>query len=429
MFRNYNHNSIENVNFLMLISLSNCYIECSVLLRAHCSILNSYGGSSECNYYSCEYIKESSLVSKLRTLLWISIFFKLNILTLAHTHTYTHSHTHSHTHTRTQVDKETLNFVQVNENIRTNKRVRLRETLCNCPQDNSHIRAPVIDNSLRHSDNIPNKAKDVHSLQILAHNDNISSYLNPTKEPDRGSEGSTSYLSHEYQLKKKLLIAVITSEEHLKMADVVYDTWGSSAGQLIFFVGSECNVSLPIATGLPLVRLPNVHDTPVNSVEKVFDALKYISDNYMETFHWLMLATDNLFVRVSKLETLLMKLDPSSYVYLGRSANGRHGDMDKLSLLSHEHYCLGSTGVVLSAGLVKALTPHLQVCVSAAVNQAGSGGGRAVEWAWPDVELGRCVSRMTGTQCSQSQEVRVQYNNSFCCMYTACPFHSGHCEI
>lgn len=247
-------------------------------------------------------------------------------------------------------------------------------------------------------------APDNQRVLKTLHKD-IGSYLRPGERKQTSETVRIlNYLSQEYQLKEKLLIAVITSEDHLKMADSVYDTWGAFAKQLIFFVGRECNVSNPTATGLPLVRLPAVRDTPVNSVEKLFSALEYIANNYLDDFHWVLIANDNMYVRISKLEDLLMKLDSSSYVYLGRPGNGRSADSEKLSLLAHERYCLGSSGVVMSAGLLKALTPHLPLCLSAAVSQTGSGGG-AGGWVWPDVELGRCVSRMVGVQCSQSQEV------------------------
>ena len=175
------------------------------------------------------------------------------------------------------------------------------------------------------------------------------------------------------------------------MANAVYDTWGQSANQIAFFVGEDCDVTVPVATGLPLVKVPGVKDSQENSVTKTFQVLEYLSEHYLLRSKWFLLVTDDAYIRLDRLETLLNRLDHSSLVYLGHPSTGRLED--KLSLLAHERYCLGGTGVVLSNGLLTALTGHLGACLSGSVS------------AWADVELGRCVSRMTGTQCSSSAEV------------------------
>ena len=215
------------------------------------------------------------------------------------------------------------------------------------------------------------------------------------------------YLGHEFHFRKQLLVAVVTSGSHLHSASTVYDTWGADANQVIFFVGKDCNATSPYLRGLPLVRLPNVPDLPVNSVAKSFSVLKYVSDNYKNDFQWFLLANDNLYVHTDRLSNLLKQMDPSEKIYLGRAARGKDEEANKLSLLPHEHYCLGSSGVVLSYELLQALSTRLEFCLNAALSSLERdrerGGGRLSGHA--DVELGRCISRQIGVQCSQAMQV------------------------
>ena len=261
--------------------------------------------------------------------------------------------------------------------------------------------APTCDCSSHRSVSSPRtKVTDFKKLRISPSVN--TTYLHPSPPKVKG-HAPNSHLSEEYSLKDKLTVAVLTNQEHLMMADAVFDTWGESPNQIIFFVGEDCDVTVPMATGLPLVKVPGVQDAHVNSVTKTFQVLQYLADNYLHSSRWFLLASDNVYFRLDKLEQLLTKLNPSTPIYLGRPASGRHGDSNKLSLLAHERYCLGSTGVVLSEGLLAALTQHLEACLSGSVSVGGSGG----VGEWPDVELGRCVSRMTGVQCAQSAEVSV----------------------
>ncbi len=167
-----------------------------------------------------------------------------------------------------------------------------------------------------------------------------------------------------------------------------------------------------MATGLPLVKVPGVSDVEPYSVTKLFQVLQYLSSNYLLSSKWFLLAPDNVYVRLDKLETVLHGMDHSSLVYLGHSAKGRSEDSGKLSLLPHEQYCLGNTGIVLSNGLLGALSAHLEACQSGVVSGGSGGVG-----TWPDVELGKCISRMIDTQCSSSEEVRL---NTCCFISSSC---------
>jgi hypothetical protein len=254
----------------------------------------------------------------------------------------------------------------------------------------------------------------------------VSRFLHPkvdelptsSKSTSDSDEESLQYLGHEFQLRKQLLVAVVTSSTHLQTASTVYDTWGAEVPQILFFVGKNCcNVSTnPYIRGMPLVRLPNVPDLPINSVAKHFSVIKYISDNYGSQFQWFLLANDNLYVRAARLASLLKQLDPSENIYLGRGARGKDKEAKKLSLLPHELYCLGSSGVVLSHRLLQTLIPHLELCLNAAVSGKGQGSS-----GHPDVELGRCISRHIGVQCSRAAQVSTS-RVELCHQYGAIPY-------
>ena len=325
-------------------------------------------------------------------------------------------------------ERETMRFVQFRDQIQdlsnsalSNGSLPLGD--CMCGTELQRLRdslqpiskAPILEPSERPSIrplNRPNSEFEDLYIPLRTHRTTnktkIAKFLDPKANdlPALNSTGSSSkeplqYLGHEFHLRKQFLVAVVTSGTHLHTASMVYDTWGADVPQILFFVGKDCcNASSPYARGLPLVRLPNVPDLPINSVAKYFSMIKYISDNYGNEFQWYLLANDNLYVRTARLTNLLKQLNPSENIYLGRAARGKDEDIKKLSLLPHEYYCLGSSGVVLSHRLLHSITPNLELCLNAAL--AGKGQGSSDH---PDVELGRCISRHIGVQCSKAAQV------------------------
>ena len=336
-------------------------------------------------------------------------------------------------------ERESMRFAQFSEQFRdfSNSPLMNRSfpsSDCVCGAELQRLRnslspliskAPILEPSEKPSIRTLNRGSNFDSdfedlyVPLKAHRTSNKSqivrFLHPKVDELPTSSKSTSsddeplqYLGHEFQLRKQLLVAVVTSSTHLQTASTVYDTWGAEVPQILFFVGRNCcNFSNPYVRGMPLVRLPNVPDLPVNSVAKHFSAIKYISDNYGSEFQWFLLANDNLYVRAARLASILRQLDPSENIYLGRAARGKDKDVKKLSLLPHEHYCLGSSGVLLSHRLLQTLVPHLELCLNAAVSGKGQGSS-----GHPDVELGRCISRHTGEQCAKEAKGRKKKKKS-----------------
>ena len=253
----------------------------------------------------------------------------------------------------------------------------------------------------------------------------VPRYLHPSASWLRPQKlGRPRTLAGEYQVRKKLFVAVITAEKYLPTrARAVYETWGSSVTQVSFFVGADCNTSHPDIQHLPIVKLPGIPDTVYPPQKKVFAVLDYIHDHYLDKFHWFMRADDDVYVRGEKLEGLLDTLNSNEKVYLGLAGKGKTEDVKRLGLRPHERYCMGGPGVIFSNAALKALAPYLDHCLSAVdeYNEVYPTN----PWYNEDVELGRCVSRTINIQCSTSAEVYIVLL-CLCAYYNcACPVYSG----
>ena len=233
----------------------------------------------------------------------------------------------------------------------------------------------------------------------------IRRYLDPPVSWQRPQRlGRPRTLSGEYQIQKRLFVAVITAEKYLATrARAVYDTWGRSVTRISFFVGADCNISHPAVRDLPIVRLPGIPDTVYPPQKKVFAVLHYIHEHYSSDFQWFLRADDDVYVRGDKLEKLLGSFNYNKRVYLGLAGKGKEEDISRLGLQPHERYCMGGPGVVLSKAALRELAPYLDLCLGAVDRYNEENPDNP--WYNEDVELGRCVSRSINIQCSTSAEV------------------------
>ena len=258
---------------------------------------------------------------------------------------------------------------------------------------------------------------DREEQQQMAHvsrEEFIQRYLDPPPSLQRPQKlGRPRTLSGEYQVQKRLFVAVITAEKYLSTrARAVYDTWGSSVTQISFFVGADCNTSHPDIRDLPVVRLPGIPDNVYPPQKKVFAVLHYIHKHYIGEFQWFMRADDDVYIRGDKLENLLSNFNYNEKVYLGLAGKGKTEDINRLGLQPHERYCMGGPGVILSKAALSGLAPNLDLCLSAVDRYNEENPDNP--WYNEDVELGRCVSRSINIQCSSSAEVGSRkYNTHF----------------
>ena len=212
-----------------------------------------------------------------------------------------------------------------------------------------------------------------------------------------------------------LLVAIFTSSERINRSSVAYDTWGMDVSEVVMFVGNDTAVS-PAAGGLPLVTLSDVEDRVLaGKPRKLFRALSYLHQHYSERYQWFLLVSGEVYVHGQQLEEFLGSLDPTNKMYIGYPASGRAKDSQRLKLLPHEQYCMGGPGVVLSQAALKALYPHLDKCLGAV--EKHNMDSSQPQWYNEDVELGRCISRNIGVQCSASID-KVQPAAAVCVINT-----------
>ena len=192
-------------------------------------------------------------------------------------------------------------------------------------------------------------------------------------------------------MKQPLFVGVVTSKKLLSTRGVaINNTWARQLGPNLQFFSSEGTVPPP---GLPVVGLPGTDDT-YPPQKKVYRMLKYMYDHYINQYSWFMRADDDLYVRVGPLVEFLSSLDPSSDLYIGQPGIGKPDDWERIQLYPNEHYCMGGPGVVLSRSLLVKLAPHLEECL----------GNVVVSWN-EDLEVGRCIMRRLGVQCTWNYEV------------------------
>ena len=190
-------------------------------------------------------------------------------------------------------------------------------------------------------------------------------------------------------MRHPLFIGVVTSKQLLPTRGIaINSTWGGQAASLKFF-SSEGTPS----HNLPVVSLPGTDDT-YPPQKKVYRMLKYMYDHYINEFNWFMRADDDVYVRVGPLVQFLNTLDPSMDLYIGQPGIGKADDWQRIQLYPNEHYCMGGPGVIMSRSLLIKLAPHLEECLSNVV----------VSWN-EDLEVGRCIMRRLGVQCTWSYEV------------------------
>ena len=173
-------------------------------------------------------------------------------------------------------------------------------------------------------------------------------------------------------------------------ARAINQTWGAKAPKLEFFSSAD---QAGGTYGLPVVSLPGVDDT-YPPQRKVYRMLKYMHDHYIDEFNWFMRADDDVYVRVEHLMHFLSKLDPMRMLYIGQPGGGKPEDLERIKLKAHEHYCMGGPGVIFSRALLMKLAPHLEDCLQ----------NEVVSWN-EDLEVGRCISRRLGVQCTWNYEV------------------------
>lgn len=208
------------------------------------------------------------------------------------------------------------------------------------------------------------------------------------------------YVASELGHRDKLLVGILTTEENIdSLVLAINNTWAPLLPKIIFFTPFSRNVEFyekyNKVLGLPVVQLADVEDEEGFSKTKLsFRMLKYMHEHYINNFEWFMRVEDAMYLKPEKLLELLNSVNSSKDVYIGRPGSYKASEPEVVNgnLYTHERYCQGGTGIALSRSALIKLTPSLDSCFEDALTEQ------------EDVELGRCLYKNVGLQCTWSYE-------------------------
>ena len=209
------------------------------------------------------------------------------------------------------------------------------------------------------------------------------------------------YVASELGHRDKLLVGILTTEDNIdSLVLAINNTWAPLFPKIIFFTPFSRDVDFyekyNKVLGLPVVQLAEVEDENLSKTKFSFRMLKYMHDHYINNFEWFMRVDDAIYLKPEKLLELLNSVNSSKDVYIGRPGSYKaSGVQVNGDLYTHEKYCEGEAGVAFSRSSLMKLVPHLDNCLEDALTEQ------------EDVELGRCLYKNVGLQCTWSYEVKT----------------------
>ena len=200
---------------------------------------------------------------------------------------------------------------------------------------------------------------------------------NPCKLTPEGNLTAPSDPNVRYKLlmselapRKMLYIGVISSAKYLPTRAVgIYRTWAKDILPHLHFYSAPPDD--PSLSYLPVVTLPGINDTQYPPQKKVYRALKYMADHFLDKYDFFIRSDDDVYYRMDKLLKLLEGINPAQDIYMGCPGFGKENDKDRLKLEKHEHYCMGGPGVIFSRSALRKLSPHLETCLEVRWREGG----------------------------------------------------------
>jgi len=156
-----------------------------------------------------------------------------------------------------------------------------------------------------------------HSSNILEDMDPYEPRINIDNKPQliqkaRKTFVRPRYYSTELGIKEKLFVGIITNREYLHSRDVALNkTIAHIVDKIRYFIsipeGTKPNVSFPGIVGF----------TDTRSILKPFHAMKYIIDNYLESYDYYFLIKDTSYINARGLMEFVNKISVSQNVHVG----------------------------------------------------------------------------------------------------------------
>ncbi|KAK3703751.1 hypothetical protein RRG08_040937 [Elysia crispata] len=200
-----------------------------------------------------------------------------------------------------------------------------------------------------------------------------------------------------------IFVGIMTAKKFIDNRGLAsHRTWARTINGRVMFFSSEDSTS---AHRVPVVALPNVDDR-YPPQKKSFMMLKYMHDHYLDKFEWFMRADDDVFIKGDKLDAFLRGINSSQALFIGQAGTGKAEELGKLSLAPDENFCMGGPGMIFSRETLRRMAPHISFCL------------RNLYTSHEDVEIGRCVRKFAGIQCTWSYEVLSTQSHSSITLYS-----------
>lgn len=191
-----------------------------------------------------------------------------------------------------------------------------------------------------------------------------------------------------------IFVGIMTAKKFIDNRGLAsYRTWARTINGRVMFFSSEGSTS---RYGVPVVALPSVNDH-YPPQKKSFMMLKYMHDHFLDKYEWFMRADDDVFIKGDKLDEFLHGINSSRPLFIGQVGTGKADELGKLALSAEENFCMGGPGMIFSRETLRRMAPHISSCL------------RNLYTSHEDVEIGRCVRKYAGVQCTWSYEVGASF--------------------
>lgn len=192
--------------------------------------------------------------------------------------------------------------------------------------------------------------------------------------------------------KNLVFVGVMTAKKYLNTRVVsAYHTWTNTIpGKVVFFSSAGSEKLAP--PGVPVISLPGVNDV-YPPQKKSFMMLKYMHDYHLNDYEYFIRADDDVYIHGDKLGQFLYGINSSKPLFIGQSGQGKKEEIGLLNLKADENFCMGGPSMVFSRATLSRVVPHISFCL------------KNLYTTHEDIEIGRCVRKFAGINCTWAFEV------------------------
>ncbi|XP_005098572.1 chondroitin sulfate synthase 1 [Aplysia californica] len=221
--------------------------------------------------------------------------------------------------------------------------------------------------------------------------------LGPEPSPEMDAPESETEPSSLKDKDDFIFVGIMTAKKFIDNRGLAsHRTWASNINGKVMFFSSEGSSS---SYDVPVVALPDVDDH-YPPQKKSFMMIKYMHDHFLDKYEWFMRADDDVFIKGDKLDEFLRGINSSQARFIGQAGIGKADELGKLSLTAHENFCMGGPGMIFSRETLRRMAPHISYCL------------QNLYTSHEDVEIGRCVRKFAGIQCTWAYEMQqILYQN------------------